>query len=78
MLTAAQEIVLPMSLSGGEAEKLVLPWTGKKEEKKEEKETYQMTAPIWMDTLLPNLSESKPEASEPTQEPPGMDAVMPP
>ena len=38
----------------------------------------QMTAPIMIALLRPNMSEMKPEHSEASQEPPAMEAVIPP
>lgn len=40
--------------------------------------TNQIAQPIWSDVLRPNWSEMKPEATEPMNEPPGIEAVMPP
>lgn len=40
--------------------------------------SYQATQPIWIDVLRPRISERKPEQRAPSQEPPGMAAVMPP
>lgn len=40
--------------------------------------THQITDPIMMDVFLPNRSERIPEISAPIQDPPAMDAVIPP
>lgn len=39
---------------------------------------HQITQPIWIDVFRPRLSERYPETRAPSQEPPGMAAVMPP
>ena len=41
-------------------------------------EAYQMTAPIMIDFFRPSLSERKPETRAPNQDPPAIEAVMPP